>query len=376
MELKVIDMSEEPKKTRKYITRYEQIYQKLAKITNVYLNLKDEESFEKFILKEKRKNQTNLENSLIELPLTNIKRTIKEQYISEPINSGEIGTIDSENQSYEIRNIALLMLMSNRLSKEYKYMIEKSGNIDESKRDKYIKNKRDLLIWKDNATSDLIASLYVLEKTGEEEYRDLFMYGERMDDNNISNFVIDLPYIGQMSVHFGKAKDLILEEAKNKAMSILERKRELGQIDEKALEQLKEELNANKVLPKYEGKLYEYASALPIEYIGTKTKAKISEIGLDTKLPEEIDKKDIQKMQENGLNAREAYYLAIKLGCPKKQLKEVIEVYNQREIPTETKIGRKAVRMTTAEERAKILQFEQRNIQRYRAQGNNRAIGG
>lgn len=369
-------MSEEPKKIKNYITTYEQIYQKLAKVTNVYLTLKDEESFEKFILKERRKNETNLENSLIELPLKNIKRTLKEQYVSEPINRGEIGTIDSEDQSYEIRNIALLMLMTNRLSKEYKYMLEKNENIDENKKSKYIKNQRDLLVWKNSATSDLIASLYVLEKTGEEEYKDLFLYGERKDDNNISNFVIDLPYIGQMSVHFGKAQDIILEEAKNKAISILERKKELGQIDENNLEQLKEELRTNNILPQYEGKLYEYASALPIEYIGPNTKAKISEIGLDTKLPEEIEKKDIQKMQENGLNEREAYYLAIKLGCPKKQLKEVIEVYNQREIPTETKIGKTAVRMTTAEERAKILQFEQRNLQSYRERGKNRAVGG
>lgn len=119
-------MSEEPKKTNKYVTRYEQIYQRLAKVTSGYLKLRSRKNFEYFITSERGINKTGLNNSLIEIPEENIIEIIKEQYINEPNNEGEIGTIEPENQAYEIRNMALLMLMSNRLSKEYKNRLEKN----------------------------------------------------------------------------------------------------------------------------------------------------------------------------------------------------------------------------------------------------------
>lgn len=399
-------MSEEPKKTNKYVTKYEQIYQKLEKVTKVYLKSKSTQHFEHFITSERGINKTGLSNLLIEIPEENIIEIIKKQYINETNNEGELGTIEPEKQVYEIRNIALLMLMSNRLSKDYKNRLEKNQTLDEVTKTKYTKNEKDLLIWKHTATSDLIASLYILEKTGGEEYKDFFSYGESKDEENKSTFIIDLPYIGQISVHFGPNKLNIIEEARSKAMYILERKRALGQINKNELKRLREELNVSKILPKYEGKLYEYTSALPIEYIGPTAKSKVQEIGLDSKLPEEIKKEDIQKMAEIGLNEREAYYLGIKLGCTKKQLKEVIKTYNNREklnqntnsnrvitfnrsttqgenserseekLPIEKKVGRKAIIMSTATQRAAVVQFENRNLQNYKANQNGKVMEG
>lgn len=398
-------MSEEPKKTNKYVTRYEQIYQRLAKVTSGYLKLRSRKNFEYFITSERGINKTGLNNSLIEIPEENIIEIIKEQYINEPNNEGEIGTIEPENQAYEIRNMALLMLMSNRLSKEYKNRLEKNEGLDEATKAKYEKNEKDLLVWKKNATSGLIASIYILEKTGGEKYKDLLSYGESKDEDNKSTFIIDLPYIGQISVHFGPNKLNIIEEARSKAMSILERKRALGQIDKNELKRLREELSVSKILPKYEGKLYEYTSALPIEYMGPTAKSKAQEIGLAGKLPEEITKEDIQKMAEIGLNEREAYYLGIKLGCPKRQLKEIIKTYNNREklnqntnsnkvttsnrsttqsenskanekLPIEKRVGRKAVIMTTGAERATIVQFENRKLKNYKSNENGKVMEG
>lgn len=400
-------MSEEPKKTNKYVTRYEQIHSKLKQVVETYLTTQEPYYFKQFILDQREKNNTNLENSLIEVPKGNIIDILKSQYISNDITTGEIGTILPEDQVYELKNIALLMLMSNRLSKVYEKELNNNRAENKATKQRYIKNRQNLLIWKHNATSELIASLYILSKTGGKEYEDYFSYGEVEDKNRgTDGFVIDLPYIGQISVHFGPEKLNIIEEARSKAMSILERKRALGQINKNELKRIREELSVSKILPKYEGKLYEYTSALPIEYIGPTAKSKVQEIGLDTKLPEEITKEDIQKMAEIGLNEREAYYLAIKLGCPKKQLKEVIKTYNNREklnesgnlnkvittdkstpqsedsrkngekLPDETKIGRKAIIMSTATQRAKVVQLEAEKLKQYRENRNDKVMGG
>lgn len=396
-------MSEERKKTNKYVTRYEQIHKKLEKVVSIYTNSLSDKELKEFILKYRKADREGLRNSLIEVPEDNMKNVLQEQYASHSKVKGEIGTIPIEDQAYEIKSIAILILMSNRLSKFYSKKLDNQC-LDEQKRQIYSKNERELLVWKDNATSDLIASLYILNKTGGKEYQEYFSYGERKDKGT-STFVIDLPYIGQMSVHFGPDKLNIIEEARSKAMSILERKKALGQINKDDLKRLIEELNVSKILPKYEGKLYEYSSALPIEYIGPTAKRKAQEIGLDSKLPEEITKEDIQKMVEIGLNEREAYYLGIKLGCPKEQLKEVIKTYKNTErlnqntnfkkvttsnisatqienskanekLPIEKRVGRKAIIMSTAEERATVIQLENRNLQKYKSNENGKVMGG
>lgn len=372
----MISMSDEPKKNNKHVMRYEQIYQKLAKVTNVYLKLGNIEKFKYFITSERGMNKTGLNNLLIEIPEDNIMNIIKEQYIKEPNNEGEIGTIEPEKQAEEIRNMALLMLISNRLSKEYKDRLAKNRVADEVMRAKYEKNEKDLLRWKNNAQTDLMASLYILRKTGGKEYEDYFSYGDYKEKEGESTaFVIDLPYMGQICVHYGMEKRNNIEEAKEKVIAILERKRALGQIGKNEFKKLKEGITIKDLLPTYEGKLYEHSSTLPIEYIGNTAKDKIEEMQLADKLPEEVEKQHIQKMIESGLNEREAYYLAIRLGFPKKQLKQVIKAYGERTVKEEEKIGRKAVRMTTAQERENTLKYQQKTLKSYRDGKDNKEVG-
>lgn len=75
------------------------------------------------------------------------------------------------------------------------------------------------------------------------------------------------------------------------------------------------------ILPQYEGKLYEYVGAMPIEYIGENIKKYRKIIG--NKLPEDISSEDIKKMMDYGLNQRELYYFFIKMGAGKSLLNEI-----------------------------------------------------
>lgn len=352
-----------------YITKYEDIHKDLEDITTTYLS--KEENLKDFILDQREKNKAGFKNSLIEVPEADIKYTLKKEYISNVSDiTGELGTIFPEEQAREIKNMALLALMSNRLSKYYKYEVENNKSLDDKTKEEYTKQKRSLLLSKDNATSDLIASLYVLEKTGGKKYSNLFSYGNRKDDNGKDTFTIDLPYVGQISVHFGNKKEFILEDAKNKATSILERKKELGQIKESKFNELTDKLDVNSVLPNYTGKLFEYVSALPIEYIGPNTKEKVSRLSLEGKSSKQIKTEDIERISRSGLNVREAYYLAIKLGFSKDKLEEVIKVYNQKEI------SRGALRTTSANERARVRENQRRNLNRIRENKNKNVIGG
>ena len=356
---------------KKCITKYEKINKQLNKVALLYINSMREDELKEFISKQRKENRKakGMSNSLIEIPEDNIKDVLKHEYTNNSTTKGEIGTIPIEDQVYQIKNITLLMLMSNRLAKLYGKKLE-NACLDEQKRQTYEKNQNELLTLKHNITSDLIASLYIIRKTGDKEYTDLFLYGENRKEGEQDSFVIDLPYVGQISVHYGYHKKHIIEEARDKVISILERKMELGQIEKEEFGKLKRELEEGKVLPMYRGNIYEYVSGLPIEYIGKNTKEKIKQLGLDKKLPEEITHKDINKMIEGGLNEREAYYLAVKLGFPKLQLQKVINLYSQIEMPKETKLGRKAIIMTTPEEREKMLIYEQRNRQEH-TRGND-----
>ena len=352
-----------------FITKYEDIHRNLQEITTTYLS--KEENLKDFILEQREKNKSGFTNSLIEIPETDIKYTLKKEYISNANNiSGELGVISPEDQTHEIKNMALLTLMSNRLSKYYKYEVENNKSLDDKTKEQYTKEKRRLLLSKDNATSDLIASLYVLEKTGGKKYSNLFSYGNRKYDNQKDTFTIDLPYVGQISVHFGNKKEFILQDAKNKAISILERKKELGQIKENNFNKIIEQLDTNGILPDYTGKLFEYVSALPIEYIGPHTKEKINKLSLDNKNPKQIKTEDIERIYRSGLNVREAYYLAIKLGFPKSKLIEVLNVYNEKDI------SKGALKMTNANERARVKEAERKNISRYREIKDTNVIGG
>ena len=265
------------------------------------------------------------ENSLIEIP-PDIYGALKDTYISRDPSyvSGSIGCAETpEEQLDGITNMTLLMYMSNHLAKQYKFKFRDESNPEKKK--VFKKNERTLLDWKDIALSDIIASTYVLSKTAE-EFKEYFSYGSRIDDANQSTFVMDLPYIGQLCVHFGwdERKNWIVERAQDSVKSILEKKFELGQITEEQVQEITTELEQDGVLPEYEGKLYEYVGAMPIEYIGENTKKYRKIIG--NKLPEDITSEDIEKMKNKGLNQRELYYFFIKMGASKDLLNEISEV--------------------------------------------------
>ena len=335
---------------------YTTIYEKLGKVTNLFLRLNSAEGIRRFIYMQTEENEDGLENTLIEIPTDNIKKVIKDTYLKIDYLEGKLGIVDATDQFDGITNMALLMLMSNRMSKHYKKKIE-NENLPEEKYNAYHKNEVCLLRWKDMAMKDLIASLYILTKT-DKEYENLMSYGYRKDNQNRDSFVLDLPFFGQICVHFGNKMKYILMDAEKTAESILEKKLELGQISEEKKEELINGIE-QEILPNYTGKLYEYSATMPIEYEGRKNREVKEYLGLKEKLPEEINKRDISNLYSLGLNAREIYYFAIKLGLPKRQLEYIVEIENS--ILNAKIIGRKSLDSTTAEER-KLVSDSEKNI--------------
>ena len=312
------------------IDKYEDIYRRLKKCFDISFGdekkaglIPMNEVIKLVSLRRKPDYRNNMpENSLIEVP-KDLYTALKETYISRNPSyvSGFIGCAETSEEQFDgITNMALLMYLSNHLSKEFKHKLCDETNSDRKKAFK--KNERTLLDWKDMALSDIIASIYVLSKTSE-EYDNYFSYGSRLDDDNKSTFVIDLPYIGQLCVHFGweKRKNWIVDRAQNTVKSILEKKLELEQITEEQLQKIISDLEKDGVLPEYDGKLYEYVGAMPIEFIGENIKKCRKIIG--NKLPEQITSNDIKLMTQCGLNERELYYFFIKIGASKELLDEI-----------------------------------------------------
>lgn len=335
---------------------YKNIYMKLQKTTNTFLKVNSIDEIKRFIYIQRKENEDGFKNSLIELPNDDIKSVIKSTYTKIDYLEGTLGTVDATDQFDGITNMALLMLMSNRMSKYYKNRI-KSEQLSPEEKDLYHKNEVALLRWKSIAMKDLIASLYILNKT-EIEYTDFISYGYRQDNNKKDSFVIDLPYYGQICVHFGKQMQYILMDAKKTVSSILNKKLQLGQISQEDVDKLKQNLD-EEILPNYTGKLYEYSSAIPIEYEGDKSKTIKEHLGLNRKLPEDINKSDILNLYNIGLNAREIYYFAIKFGLPKKQLNYIVNIGNK--FLDAKNIGKSALSETTAKER-QVVNIHENNV--------------
>ncbi len=233
-------------------TTYEDTYDNLEKAVNKYLSLTTEKELEEFI-KTKQKGRSDgsknhFQNRLANIPNGNIKQAIKDAYLTGNDLEGILGTGDPEDQEIGIEQTALLMLMYNRLSKKCD---------GPEKREYYLK--------KDRAMKDLIASLYIIEKTGGEDYENKYSYGINEDEERYDALCIDLPYIGQIGIHFGHKRDSIIADAKNTAKSILEKKQELGEISKEELEVLQEDIKDD-ILPEYTGCFFEGVSAIPIPY--------------------------------------------------------------------------------------------------------------
>ena len=262
------------------------------------------------------------QNRMIEIP-HDLYGELKKTYTSrdDKIVSGIIGCADTpEEQLDGITNMALLIYLSNILSKECKSRFIKEQDPNTKKIIK--KTERMFYEWKDIGLTDIIAATYVLSKTSK-EYQNYFSYGSSVDEDNQPTFIMDVPYIGQIGVHFGweERKKIIEKNAKESVKTILEEKLKLGQITKEQLEKITSDLDKEGVLPEYEGKLYEYVGATPIEYIGKNIK-RIRKM-IDNKPPEEITSEDISKLRNCGLNSRELYYLFIKIGASKELLCEI-----------------------------------------------------
>ena len=243
-------------------------------------------------------------NSLIEIP-EDLYEALKDTFTSRDslCVSGLIGCTDDPAEQLDgITNMALLMYLSNHISKSCRIAYHGEKNIDIKKNLK--RTEKGLLLWKDIALSDLIASIYVLSKTSK-EFENYLSYGSRLDDENKPSFAIDLPYIGQLCVHFGweERKQIVLKRAKGTVQSILEKKLELGQVTEEQLHNITTDLETDGVLPEYEGKLYEYVGIMPVEFAGEGVEKYRKMLG--NKLPEEITRKDTGMLVRQGLNDRE-----------------------------------------------------------------------
>lgn len=367
-----------------FMTDYEKIYSMLKKSTNDYLDLKKNGTLVNFILEKEskykkynkhennnflnqnieKKDKQEFKNRFLEIPNTDIKEAIRNSYLAIDYLSGEIGTGDGTQQFDGITNMTLLMLMSNRLSKQYQFIERKEDDQDKIKY--YQEKKRECLVWKDMATTDLIASLYIINET-EKEYKDTFSYGKRQDINGNETIAIDLPFFGQICVHAGRKMNIIIRNAEKKAQSILQKKCEIGEITEEQKKEAIKKIKDGNILPNYEGILYDVIAGIPMDYEGPKLKSYKEKLGIKGKLPEEITTEDIDKICKSNLNSREKYSLGIKLGFHKDQLMQIKD-YNEREKKEQQEkennkinikeIGKKAVQETTAEERDNVKQHE------------------
>lgn len=346
--------------------RYENVYNNLKKILELYLSKYDAKKIINLNQKQKQFNEDAFSNSLIEndFNFEEIVKEIKDSYLSRDYIQGEIGLIDEGEQYDGIFNITLYMLMSNRMSKYYQQQINKNNNLCDEARKKYEDMYKKLLSLKIDATTKLIYSLFIYKET---QSNDDFYYGHRIDNYGNDTLVIDLPVYGQISVHFGSKSNMeqVLHIAKQSAQKIMQRKLELGQISQKEYEEIVNKLENEEVFPEYTGKLYEYSSMIPLDYCGEKYEQVKKDLDLSNKNLSELSEVDIERISQNTkYNSRELYYFAVKSDLTKGQL-ELLSKYLQKrdkEINNQkidvNEMGREAIKLTTAEERQAIMVYE------------------
>lgn len=177
------------------ITRYEEIYEKLEKAKEDIKQNMSEQEIKDFIIRQRTGNKNNeLKNRLIGVP-ANVLECFEDTYSHGEELEGEVGIIEDEVDQYDgIITMSLLVLLSNRQKGIYKekmedieYMERMGDTSLSSKMDGYRNKKRDALFNKDEALSELMAALYILDKTGD-EYKDYFYYGNKVDDKGRARF--------------------------------------------------------------------------------------------------------------------------------------------------------------------------------------------
>lgn len=358
------------------LTTYEDIFARFETILNEYLELFSGKRIKNFNLSQKSNNYDGFKNRLIENGLSpkELICEIKDSYLRRDYLSGKIGTVDGDEQYDGIFNTALLMLMSNRLWKYYEHELRKNKNLDNSQKLLYEKKIEHATFEKNRATTQLIYSLFIYKETVNSND---FFYGHRLDFKNKSTLVIDLPVYGQISTHFGSKDtlELIKYQASKNINNILQCKLDLGQITKEKYDELKSKVNAGDILPEYSGKLYEYVSAIPLDYQGENFKKAQDDLKLSKKLITEYTNDDIERISKNRkYNSRELYYWAVKSDFTKEQLENLSHYLQERDAKDFEKKankkssysrrfnskynGKKAVALTTAEERKQVADHE------------------
>ena len=355
------------------IKTYKQNRKLLNNLTRVMINSFGKYGIQKNIQNNRFANIEGNVNRLVETP-ANIIKEIEALYIrDEDELEGEIGVDEDETVQFDgIIDLALLIIVSNKLKNYYGDALRKY-DFSSKERETVEKNKRKLLTFKDQATSDLIAALFILCETGK-DYKDFFSYGNRIDDEGKDTFAMDIPFIGQMCVHYGSNSKRIeiLESAKNKISSILQIKKEKGQITEKQYQELIEKVEKGEFLPEYASKLHEYDSSIPIEYEGENIKKVKKILGIDKKLPENLTDEDIEKIVSTGLNPREAHYLGVKLGFSKELFAKMDLIIEQSRASGEISTLREVRTLYTSSLQRSDLQSIQMQINRALSQTRRR----
>lgn len=352
----------------KYLENYRLINERLIVCIDYYLSIVENKKIHSLFVDSKNRCERNYKNRLI---ATSTKKNIGQEYRSLLLGvnwNRKIGTVGIEEQFDGITAMTILMLLTNRVAKEYQFQIENNPELLSYKKEFYRKRIESMYYWKNEAVSELLASIYVLKETIHEnqtniDYTDFFSYGHGIDTeiNPLAKdvLVIDLPYYGQIGIHFGNEQTMErdIRRAKGKAKAILKTKELLGQISEQETREIIQKIDDDTIFPKYTGIFYEYNSTLPTNYISSKIK-RIRDNELKGKVPEDITVADIKSLYYNcNLNSREIRYLAIKLGFTKTQLDwldEIIKKEEQRNELDIRELGKKAIEATNAEERRRI----------------------
>lgn len=271
-------------------------------------------------------------NSLIEIPekddefYEELENTYTSNVSYEGKKEGIMGcSLFSGTYQEEICNMASLMYLANIASKQYKK--KKENEKDKEKRKLLNKEEKKCYQWKHNALTDIIASTFIYKELFE-DCKDTLSYGYRDDDDGNPSFVIDVPIRGQLCVHFGweENKNMILKNATEIVESVVEKRLNDKTITEEEGKRLLGNLKKEGILPEYEGKLYEYVGATPIEYYGDEV-SKYHKM-INEKIGEDITSRDLEILYFNGINERELHYLLVKFEASNSILYEVPKVFN------------------------------------------------
>lgn len=279
--------------------------------------------------------------------------------------------------------------MANRLAKKYKFYTENDYRLSQEEIQKYEQLEGKYLEVKSMAISSLLSALYIYNKDNDDLNYGI-NYGFSKDEDGKDAFIIDLPYVGQLCVHFGsRAKmERRKRDACNMAKFLIEDRQGGKQLSNQEIQDIE-----NMILPEYQGKLMEDVSAIPLEM----KSEKIESIRKNYKNLYDISAEKADRViKKFELNPREAHYLAVKLGWPPEIInaidndtlnlnlsEDVSKTSSTSAQPTikQTtisaddiiKTSESVIAQTTAEERFSVRSYEQQQINQQNKE--NQSIG-